>query len=137
MIKFNNNEKYNNNNDTKLLVSKNNYYNIKNEINTFQLTKNAINFYNDYPIKSNNKELEKIYEQNSLVYLKYRKKLIEQIFNLCREIKATYECYYLSILLLDILIHKLNFIITNYQLDLFSTICFIISKKFVEKDNMN
>ena len=136
MIKFNNNEKYNNNNDTKLLVSKNNYYNIKNEINTFQLTKNAINFYNDYPIKSNNKELENIYEQNSLVYLKYRKKLIEHIFNLCREIKATYECYYLSILLLDILIHKLNYIITNYQLDLFSTICFIISKKFVEKDNM-
>ena len=136
MIKFNNNEKYNNNNDTKLLVSKNNYYNIKNEINTFQLTKNAINFYNDHPIKSNNKELENIYEQNSLVYLKYRKKLIEHIFNLCREIKAIYECYYLSILLLDILIHKLNYIITNYQLDLFSTICFIISKKFVEKDNM-
>ncbi len=32
--------------------------------------------------------------------------------------------------------HKLNYIISNYQLDLFSTICFIISKKFIEKDKM-
>ena len=58
------------------------------------------------------------------------------INNLCREINTTYECYYLSILLLDIVIHKLNYVINNYQLDLFSTICFIISKKFIEKDKM-
>ena len=134
MIRFNNkeNDKYN----SKLLLSKNNYYNIKNEINIFQLTKNAINYYNNFKIKSNNKKLDNILEKNSILYLKYRKKLINHIYNLCGEIKSTYECYYLSILLLDILIYKLDYIITNYQLDLFSTVCFIISKKFVEKDKM-
>ena len=30
----------------------------------------------------------------------------------------------------------MNYIINNYQLDLFCTICFIISKKFIEKDLM-
>ena len=122
------------NNNKKLLLSKCNDYNIKNEINIFQLTKNAINFYNNYQIKSDNKKLDNIFTKNSSLYLKYRIKLINHIYNLCSEIKSTYECFFLSVLLLDILIYKLKYQITNYQLDLFSTICFIISKKFVEKD---
>jgi len=135
MIEINNdNDKVNNN--KKLLLSKSNYYNIKNEINIFQLSKNAINFYNNYQIKSDNKKLDNIFTKNSSLYLKYRTKLINHIYNLCSEIKTTYECYYLSVLLLDILIYKLDYEITNYQLDLFSTICFIISKKFVEKDKL-
>lgn len=129
----------NNNNDNvkeKLLLSKNDYYNIKNEISIIHSTKTAINFYNDYIINSNNNETKDIFSNNSSLYLKFRKKLINHIYNLCSEINSSYECYYLSILLLDIIIHKLNYVITNYQLDLFSTICFIISKKFVEKDKM-
>ena len=122
------------NNNKKLLLTKCNDYNIKNEINIFQLTKNAINFYNNYQIKSDNKKLDNIFTKNSSLYLKYRIKLINHIYNLCSEIKSTYECFFLSVLLLDILIYKLKYQITNYQLDLFSTICFIISKKFVEKD---
>ena len=122
------------NNNKKLLLSKCNDYNIKNEINIFQLTKNAINFYNNYQIKSDNKKLDNIFTKNSSLYLKYRIKLINHIYNLCSEIKSTYECFFLSVLLLDILIYKLKYQITNYQLDLLSTICFIISKKFVEKD---
>ena len=129
----------NNNEDNvkeKLLLSKNNYYNIENEINIIHSTKNAINFYNDYIIKSTDDEIKNIFSKNSSLYLKFRKKLINHIYNLCSEINSSYECYYLSILLLDILVNKLNYVITNYQLDLFSTICFIISKKFVEKDKM-
>ena len=118
------------------MLSNWNDYNIKNEINIFQLTKNAINFYNNNKIKPDNKKLDNIFAKNSYLYLKYRTKLINHIYNLCSEIKSTYECYYLSILLLDILIYKLEYEITNYQLDLFSTICFILSKKFVEKDKL-
>ena len=127
-------EKNNENNASiKLLLSKQNYYNIKNEINIFYLTKNAIKFHDDL---LNNNNINDIFIKNSSLYLKFRAKLVKHIHNLCSEINSTYECYYLSILLLDIIIHKLNYIITNYQLDLFSTTCFIISKKFIEKDSM-
>ena len=133
MIKYKNNKQ--NNEKTKLLLSKNNYYyNIKNEINIFHLTKNIIDSKNDY--YPHNKEKAEIFQKNKTLYLKFRNKLINHIHNLCSEINSTYDCFYLSILLLDILIHKLNYIISNYQLDLFSTICFIISKKFIEKDKM-
>ena len=119
---------------TKLLLSKDNYYNIKNEINIFHLTKIAINF--NYNFNNDNIEIKDIFLKNSSLYLKFREKLIKHIYNLCSEINSSYECYYLSILLLDIIIHKVNYIINNYQLDLFCTICFIISKKFIEKDLM-
>ena len=133
MIKYKNNKQ--NNENTKLLLSKSNYYyNIKNEINIFHLTKNIIDEKNDY--YPHNKEKSEIFQKNKTLYLKFRNKLINHIHNLCSEINSTYDCFYLSILLLDILIHKLNYIISNYQLDLFSTICFIISKKFIEKDKM-
>ena len=133
MIKYKNNKQ--NNENTKLLLSKSNYYyNIKNEINIFHLTKNIIDAKNDY--YPHNKEKGEIFQKNKTLYLKFRNKLINHIHNLCSEINSTYDCFYLSILLLDILIHKLNYIISNYQLDLFSTICFIISKKFIEKDKM-
>lgn len=133
MIKYKNNTQ--NNENTKLLLSKSNYYyNIKNEINIFHLTKNIIDAKNDY--YPHNKEKGEIFQKNKTLYLKFRNKLINHIHNLCSEINSTYDCFYLSILLLDILIHKLNYIISNYQLDLFSTICFIISKKFIEKDKM-
>ena len=47
MIKYKNNQQ--NNENTKLLLSKSNYYyNIKNEINIFHLTKNIIDEKNDY-----------------------------------------------------------------------------------------
>ena len=131
LIKF---KKKKNNDYTKLLLSKDNYYNIRNEINIFHLTKIAINF--NYNFNNNNIKNEDIFQKNSNFYLKFRTKLVKHIYNLCSEINSSYECYYLSILLLDILIHKLNYIINNYQLDLFSTICFIISKKFIEKDLM-
>ena len=133
MIKYKNNKQ--NNENTKLLLSKSNYYyNIKNEINIFHLTKNIIEAKNDY--YPHNKEKGEIFQKNKTLYLKFRNKLINHIHNLCSEINSTYDCFYLSLLLLDILIHKLNYIINNYQLDLFSTICFIISKKFTEKDKM-
>ena len=133
MIKYKNNKQ--NNENTKLLLSKSNYYyNIKNEINIFHLTKNIIDAKNDY--YPQNREKGEIFQKNKTLYLKFRNKLINHIHNLCSEINSTYDCFYLSILLLDILIHKLNYIISNYQLDLFSTICFIISKKFTEKDKM-
>ena len=133
MIKYKNNQQ--NNENTKLLLSKSNYYyNIKNEINIFHLTKNIIDAKNDY--YPQNREKGEIFQKNKTLYLKFRNKLINHIHNLCSEINSTYDCFYLSILLLDILIHKLNYIISNYQLDLFSTICFIISKKFIEKDKM-
>jgi len=133
MIKYKNNKQ--NNENTKLLLSKSNYYyNIKNEINIFHLTKNIIDTKSDY--YPHNKEKGEIFQKNKTLYLKFRNKLINHIHNLCSEINSTYDCFYLSILLLDILIHKLNYIISNYQLDLFSTICFIISKKFTEKDKM-
>ena len=133
MIKYKNNKQ--NNENTKLLLSKSNYYyNIKNEINIFHLTKNIIDEKNDY--YPQNKEKSEIFQKNKTLYLKFRNKLINHIHNLCSEINSTYDCFYLSILLIDILIHKLNYIINNYQLDLFSTICFIISKKFIEKDKM-
>ena len=133
MIKYKNNTQ--NNENTKLLLSKSNYYyNIKNEINIFHLTKNIIDAKNDY--YPHNKEKGEIFQKNKTLYLKFRNKLINHIHNLCSEINSTYDCFYLSILLLDILMHKLNYIISNYQLDLFSTICFIISKKFIEKDKM-
>ena len=133
MIKYKNNTQ--NNENTKILLSKSNYYyNIKNEINIFHLTKNIIDAKNDY--YPHNKEKGEIFQKNKTLYLKFRNKLINHIHNLCSEINSTYDCFYLSILLLDILMHKLNYIISNYQLDLFSTICFIISKKFIEKDKM-
>ena len=133
MIKYKNNQQ--NNENTKLLLSKSNYYyNIKNEINIFHLTKNIIDAKNDY--YPQNREKGEIFQKNKTLYLKFRNKLINHIHNLCSEINSTYDCFYLSLLLLDILIHKLNYIINNYQLDLFSTICFIISKKFIEKDKM-
>ena len=133
MIKYKNNQQ--NNENTKLLLSKSNYYyNIKNEINIFHLTKNIIDAKNDY--YPQNREKGEIFQKNKTLYLKFRNKLINHIHNLCSEINSTYDCFYLSLLLLDILIHKLNYIISNYQLDLFSTICFIISKKFIEKDKM-
>ena len=129
MIKFKNN-----NDKTKLLLTKDTYYNIKHEINILHLTKNAIDLKDDF--FSYNKEEPNTFKKNSSLYLKFRTKLLNHIYNLCGERNSTYECYYLSILLLDILVHKLNYIISNYQLDLFSTICFILSKKFIEKDDL-
>ena len=113
------------------LLSKPSSYNIKNEINIYDITKNTINFYmND----ENEKEKKSIL--NLDLYLKFRKKLVKHLFNLCIEINSTYECYYLSILLMDNVVNNLDFVINNYQLDLISTSCFIISRKFIEKDNL-
>ena len=116
--------------ETKIkLLSKPSSYNIKNEINIYDITKNTINFYmNDEKVKKPILNLE--------LYLKYRKKMVKHIFNLCMEINSTYECYYLSILLMDNVVNNLDYVINNYQLDLISTSCFIISKKFIEKDNL-
>jgi hypothetical protein len=83
-----------------------------------------------------NDEKEKKTILNLDLYLKFRKKMVKHLFNLCIEIKSTYECYYLSILLMDNVVNNLDYIINNYQLDLISTSCFIISKKFIEKDNL-
>ena len=116
------------------LLSKPNNYNIKNEINIFDLTKNSINYYisnEQYNVKQKKND---IFIKNFELYIKFRKRLIKHLYNLCAGINSTYECYYLSILLMDKSIYKLNYIINNYQLDLISTICFIISKKFIEKD---
>ena len=129
-LKKNNENKYN----SKFLLSKDDYYNIKNEINILDLTKNALNMTNDF--FAFNTEKADIFKNNSTLYLKFRDKIINHIYNLCSEIKSSYDCFYLSILLLDILIYKLNSTISNYQLDLYSTICFIISKKFIEKDEL-
>ena len=116
--------------ETKIkLLSKPSSYNIKNEINIYDITKNTINFYM-------NDEKEKKPILNLELYLKYRKKMVKHLFNLCMEINSTYECYYLSILLMDNVVNNLDFVINNYQLDLISTSCFIISKKFIEKDNL-
>jgi len=116
--------------ETKIkLLSKPLSYNIKNEINIYDITKNTINFYI-------NDEKEKKPILNLELYLKFRKKMVKHLFNLCMEINATYDCYYLSILLMDNVVNNLDFVINNYQLDLISTSCFIISKKFIEKDNL-
>lgn len=116
--------------ETKIkLLSKPLSYNIKNEINIYDITKNTINFYI-------NDEKEKKPILNLELYLKFRKKMVKHLFNLCMEINATYECYYLSILLMDNVVNNLDFVINNYQLDLIGTSCFIISKKFIEKDNL-
>lgn len=116
--------------ETKIkLLSKPTSYNIKNEINIYDITKNTINFYfSDEKEKKNILNLE--------LYLKFRKKMVKHLFNLCIEINSTYDCYYLSILLMDNVVNNLDFVINNYQLDLISTSCFIISKKFIEKDNL-
>ena len=133
MIKYKTHKQ--NDENTKLLLTKGNYYyNIKNEINIFYLSKNIIDLKDVYYPYNNEKN--EIFQKNKALYLKFRNKLVNHIHNLCSEINSTYDCFYLSILLLDILIHKLNYVISNYQLDLFSTICFIISKKFIEKDKM-
>ena len=116
--------------ETKIkLLSKPYNYNIYNEINIYYLIKNAVNFYINNPYHKKNESIK-----NIDLYLKYRKKLVKHTYNLCSGIKSTYECYYLSILLMDNVINNLDYIINNYQLDLINTICFIISKKFNEKD---
>ena len=116
------------------LLSKPYNYNIKNEINIYDLTKNALNFYlNNIELKINQKK-DDISIKNLELFYKYRKKLIKHMFNLCSGVNTTYECYYLSLILIDNIINNLEYIISNYQLDLFSTACFIISKKFIEKD---
>lgn len=117
------------------LLSKPNNYNLKNEINIYEITKTSINYYlnkNELVIK--NKKEKPI--KNLNLYIKYRKKLIKHIYNLCSSINTTYESYYLSITLMDNVINDLDNIISDYQLDAISTICFIISKKFNEKDKM-
>lgn len=116
------------------LLSKYYKYNIKNEINIFDITKNAINYYINKPeLIINPKKDDKSIKNNEL-YLKYRNKLIKHVYNLCTAINSTYECYYLAIMLMDNVVNNINYIINNYQLDLINTICFIISKKFIEKD---
>ena len=122
-------------NETKIkLLSKYYKYNIKNEINIFDITKNAINYYMDKPEVKINQKKDDISMKNMELYLKFRNKLIKHVYNLCTSINSTYECYYLAIILMDNVINNLNYIINNYQLDLINTICFIISKKFIEKD---
>ena len=121
--------------ETKIkLLSKYYKYNIKNEINIFDITKNAINYYKDKPELVGCQKKDDKSNKNIELYLKYRNKLIKHIYNLCITINSTYECYYLAILLMDNVVNNLNYIINNYQLDLINTICFIISKKFIEKD---
>ena len=121
--------------ETKIkLLSKHYKYNIRNEINIFDITKNAINFYKDKPELVKNKEKDDKYSKNIELYLQFRNKLIKHIYNLCIAINSTYECYYLAIMLMDNVINNLNYIINAYELDLINTICFIISKKFIEKD---
>jgi len=116
------------------LLSKYYKYNIKNEINIFDITKNSINYYINKPeLIINSKKDDKSIKNNEL-YLKYRNKLIKHVYNLCTAINSTYECYYLAIMLMDNVVNNINYIINNYQLDLINTICFIISKKFIEKD---
>ena len=116
------------------LLSKPANYNIRNEVNNYDLTKNAINFYLNNTKLGISQRKDDISIKNLELYLKYRKKLIKHIYNLCSGVNTTYECYYLSIVLLDNIINNLEYIINNYQLDIFSTISFIISKKFNEKD---
>ena len=99
MIKYKTNKQ--NDENTKLLLSKGNYYyNIKNEINIFHLTKNIIDLKDVY--YPHNKEKNEIFQKNKTLYLKFRNKLVNHIHNLCSEINSTYDCFYLSILLLDI-----------------------------------
>lgn len=123
--------------ETKIkLLSKPYNYNLYNEVNIYDLIKNAINFYmskNELIFKNDKKEKS---IKNLELYLKYRQKLIKHTFNLCKGVNTTYECYYLSILLMDNVLNKIDYKINNYQLDLINTICFIISKKFNEKDNL-
>ena len=125
-------------NETKIrALTKPPYYIIKNEINILDITKNTINFYMNKPEKNGIiKDEKSIPYLNRELYLKFRNKIIKHIYNLCRGIKSTYECYYLSICLLDNIINNLYFIINNYQLDLLCTSCFIISKKFIEIDKL-
>ena len=82
------------------LLSKPNNYNIKNEINIFDLTKNSINYYisnEQYNVKQKKND---IFIKNFELYIKFRKRLIKHLYNLCAGINSTYECYYLSILLI-------------------------------------
>ena len=121
-----------------LLVKYNDYYSITNEINIFYIIKNAIKFYNNasFGLKLQNIEKNNILNYNFSLFFKFRTKLINHLYNLCSEINSTYECFYLSTALLDRIIILLSHTINNYQLDLYSTSCFIIAKKFVEKDKM-
>ena len=119
--------------ETKIkLFSKPDNYNIYNEINIYEITKNAINYYMNNSELIINPESKTI--TNLELYLKFRKKLIRHTYNLCRGINTTYECYFLSIILMDNVIKNINYKINDYQLDLINTICFIISKKFNERD---
>ena len=121
--------------ETKIkLFSKPCNYNIYNEINIYDITKNAINYYMNKSkliINPKNKTIK-----NLELYLKFRKKLIKHTYDLCKGFNLTDECYYLSIILMDNVINNLNYIINNYQFDLINTICFIIAKKFNEKDTL-
>ena len=63
------------------------------------------------------KEKDDKYISNLELYLKFRKKLIKHIYNLCSGINTTYECYFLSIELMDNVINNLDYIIDNFQLD--------------------
>ena len=122
-------------NETKIkLFSKPYYYNIYNEINIYDIIKNAINYYKNKSELIINPEKNDKTIINLDLYLQFRKKLINHTYNLCTGIKSSYECYYLSIILMDNVINNLDYKINNYQLDLINTICFIISKKFNEKD---
>ena len=118
------------------LLTKPYNYNIKNEINIYEITKNSINYYinKSESITKNKNDIKSI--KNLNLYINYRKKLVKHMYNLCSAINTTYESYYLSITLMDNVINDLENIINNYQLDVISTICFIISKKFNEKDRM-
>ena len=116
------------------LLSKPYNYNIKLEINIYDIVKNAIKYYTTYNNILINEKKDDKYIINLGLYLKFRKKLIKHMYNLCSGINTTYECYYLSIALMDNVINNLDYIINNYQLDLISTACFIIAKKFFEKD---
>ena len=116
------------------LLSKPYNYNIKNEINLYDIVKTAVKYYNDKTKIIINEKIDNKYINNFELYLKFRKKLIKHMYNLCSGVNTTYECYYLSIELMDNVINNLDYIINNYQLDLISTACFIISKKFIEKD---
>ena len=119
--------------ETKIkLLSKPIDYNIYNEINIYDITKNAINYYmknTELIINPDNKTIT-----NLELYLKFRKQLVWNTYDLCKGINTTYECYFLSIILMDNIINNLNYKINNYHLDLINIICFIISKKFNEKD---
>ena len=83
------------------LFSKPFNYNIYNEINIYDIIKNAINYY-----KNKSELIMSPYNNNKSIinldlYLKFRQKLIKHTYNLCKGINSSYECYYLSIILLE------------------------------------